>query len=60
MTAGDMSDVTAVCGGRVNVKRTKQGTPVGDISEEVVMERRRGLEWLIGGEDDWSDISLDT
>ncbi len=40
--------------------RINPGTPVGDISEEVVMERRRGLEWLIGGEDDWFDISLDT
>ena len=40
--------------------RLNPETPVGDISEEVVMDRRRGLEWLIGGEDDWFDISLDT
>ena len=40
--------------------RINHETPIGDISEEVVMERRRGLEWLIGGENDWFDISLDT
>jgi hypothetical protein len=34
--------------------------PVGDLNGEVVFERRRGLEWLISGEEDWYDISLDT
>jgi len=30
------------------------------ISHEVVVERRKGLEWLISSEEDWDDISLDT
>ena len=34
--------------------------PTGDLNEEVVFERRRGLEWLISGEDDWHDIALHT
>lgn len=34
--------------------------PIGDLNEEIVYERRRGLEWLISDEDNWFDISLDT
>ena len=42
-------------------KRIRPETAAGDLDEEVVMERRRGLEWLISDEeDDWAEISLDT
>lgn len=34
--------------------------PIGNLNEEVVYERRRGLEWLISDTDNWFDISLDT
>ncbi|MDE5754050.1 MAG: DUF4272 domain-containing protein [Oscillospiraceae bacterium] len=34
--------------------------PVGNLNEEIVFERRRGLEWLISEEDDWYDIALHT
>lgn len=34
--------------------------PIGNLNEEIVFERRRGLEWLISEEKDWNDISLDT
>lgn len=34
--------------------------PIGDLNEEVVFERRRGLEWLISDKNDWYDILLDT
>lgn len=30
------------------------------INEEIVMERRRALEWLFEEIEDWNDISLDT
>ena len=40
--------------------RINPSIEIGPLNEEVVMERRRGLEWLISDEDDWSDISLDT
>ena len=44
----------------VQHKHIDPGCPVGALNEEVVYERRRGLEWLISAEDDWHDISLDT
>ncbi len=30
------------------------------INHEVVVERRKGLEWLVSDLDDWDEISLDT
>ena len=41
-------------------KRVNPETPIGNLIPGVVVERRRGLEWLISEEDDWHDISLDT
>lgn len=41
-------------------KRLNPETPIGVLNPEVVVERRRGLEWLFSEEDDWHDISLDT
>ena len=35
-------------------------TNIGDLNSEVVLERRKGLEWLISTKDDWNEISLDT
>lgn len=29
------------------------------VHDQVIIERRRGLEWLVG-EEDWDDVSLDT
>lgn len=34
--------------------------PIGKLNPEVVVERRRGLEWLISEENDWNDIVLNT
>lgn len=41
-------------------KRINPNTSIGSLNEEVVWERRRGLEWLISKEEDWNEISLDT
>lgn len=41
-------------------KTVNPETNIGALNPEVVWERRRGLEWLIAEEDDWSEISLDT
>lgn len=41
-------------------KRIKPETEIGKLNPEVVLERRRGLEWLISDEKDWNNISLDT
>jgi hypothetical protein len=35
-------------------------TNIGKLNEEVVMERRKALEWLIREEQDWDEIPLDT
>lgn len=44
----------------VTEKRLHPETPIANLNPEVVMERRRGLEWLISKEDNWFDISMDT
>lgn len=41
-------------------KQIRPETKIGKLNPEVVMERRRGLEWLISEEWDWNEISLDT
>ena len=34
--------------------------PIGGLNADAVVERRRGLEWLVCDTDDWNRISLDT
>ena len=41
-------------------KRLRPETEIKDLNPDVLMERRRGLEWLISEEFDWFDISMDT
>ena len=41
-------------------KQIRPETPVGKLNPEVVLERRRGLEWLISEERDWNEVALDT
>ena len=41
-------------------KQLRPETAIGKLNPEVVVERRRGLEWLISEETDWNEISLDT
>ncbi len=40
-------------------KRLRPETNIGDLNPEVVMERRKGLEWLIDDIYEWDEISLD-
>jgi hypothetical protein len=40
--------------------RLNPETNCGELNEEVVMERRKALEWLICRDKDWDNISLDT
>lgn len=35
-------------------------TNIGTLDPFVVLERRRGLEWLISDENDWNNIQMDT
>ena len=39
--------------------RMNPDTPIGNLNDEIVVERRRGLEWLFIDKD-WFDIPLDT
>lgn len=41
-------------------KRVRPETNIGKLNPEVVMERRKGLEWLINEINEWDEISLDT
>lgn len=41
-------------------KRLNPTVSIGVLNPEVVVERRKGLEWLVSDEEDWDDISLDT
>lgn len=41
-------------------KRINPTTPIGELNPDVVVERRRGLEWLISPIEDWNDIALHT
>lgn len=41
-------------------KRIDPNTAIGNLNPDVVVERRRGLEWLFVKEDDWFKISLNT
>lgn len=41
-------------------KRINPETEIGALYPDVVIERRRALEWLVNEEKDWNEISLDT
>ena len=41
-------------------KRINPETNIAALNPSNVVERRRGLEWLISSEEDWFNISLDT
>lgn len=60
----DMLDLYYRYDWAVTEKRLNPDTPIGNLNPDVVVERRRGLEWLISDkekfEDDWFEISLDT
>ena len=40
-------------------KALRPEVSIGDLNPESVMERKRGLEWLISPEDDWYDIPME-
>ncbi len=44
----------------VTEKRINSETEISDLNPEVVLERRRGLEWLVSEEKDWYNIVLNT
>lgn len=41
-------------------KRIRPETNIGKLNPDVVIERRKGLEWVIDEIEEWDEISLDT
>ena len=41
-------------------KRLKPETQTGNLNPDVVIERRKALEWVISDEYDWNEIALNT
>ncbi len=41
-------------------KRVQSDTNIGPLNPDVVVERRKGLEWVISDIEEWDGISLDT
>ena len=37
-----------------------KGEATGDVSEDVVMEQRKALEWIMDRKSDWDDVELST
>jgi len=42
----------------INESRVNPDTPIGDLNPSVVIERRRGLEWIVSDEPDWYDMDM--
>ncbi|OZI44005.1 DUF4272 domain-containing protein [Bordetella genomosp. 4] len=36
------------------------GQPSGDVSMDIIMERRKALEWVINDNESWDDVELST
>jgi len=43
----------------VNESKVNPDASIGDLNPEIVIERRRGLEWIVADEDDWYDLLLE-
>lgn len=55
----DMLDLYYRYDWAVNEKKVNKEANIGTLNPSNVIERRRGLEWLISNEDDWYNIPLD-
>lgn len=42
----------------VNESNVNPEAAIGNLNPSVVIERRRGLEWIISDIDDWYDIDM--
>lgn len=37
-----------------------QGQQTGNVSIDIIMERRKALEWVLNAEDDWDNVEMST
>ncbi len=54
----DMQDLYFRYTWALNEKKVNPNTNVGNIDSSNVIERRRGLEWVISNEEDWYNVYL--
>ena len=54
----DMLDLYYRYNWAVNESRVRPDTPIGDLNPSIVIERRRGLEWIVSDEADWYDPDM--
>ncbi len=38
--------------------RTNEDASCGDLNPSIIIERRRGLEWIVSDEEDWYDLEM--
>ena len=44
----------------INNFKIDSSTKTGNLNPSIVIERKRGLDWIFSGIDDWNDLNLDT
>ena len=54
----DMLDLYFRYNWAVNESRINPDTETGDLNPSIVIERRRGLEWVVSDEADWYDLEM--
>ncbi|MBO4627599.1 MAG: DUF4272 domain-containing protein [Lachnospiraceae bacterium] len=54
----DMLDLYYRYNWAINDKKVHADSPTGNLHPSIVIERRRGLEWLVTDVDDWYDIEM--
>ncbi|MBR2523359.1 MAG: DUF4272 domain-containing protein [Clostridiales bacterium] len=54
----DMLDLYFRYNWAVNDSRAYRRNSAGNLNPSVVIERRRGLEWIVSYEDDWYDLEM--
>ena len=54
----DMLDLYFRYNWAVNEAQVNPDTPIGDLNPSIVIERRRGLEWVVSDEMDWYEMDM--
>ena len=54
----DMKDLYYRYNWAINNKHVDSNTTIGNLEPSIVIERRRGLEWVLSDVSDWYDIKL--
>ena len=54
----DMQDLYLRYNWAINEKKINPNSSIGNLNASNVIERRRGLEWVISKENDWYNISM--